>query len=234
MNILIVHAHPEPQSFNAALTDTARTALTAAGHTVTISDLYAQRFEPRSDRHNFTTTANPDFLKLQDEERHATEHDSFAPDIHAELAKLEACDALIFQFPLWWFGMPAILKGWVDRVFAAGRVYGNGKWYDRGAFAGKRAIASTTTGGPDTMYGPDGLGGDINTLMLPINRGVFSFVGFDVLPPFVAWSVSHIGDEGRRAYLDQWRARLQTLFTDTPIAYPRLDEFDPKTFQRKA
>ena len=53
--------------------------------------------------------------------------------------KLFWCDALILQFPLWWFSLPAMLKGWVDRVFASGgRIYGGGKWYDRGVFAGKR------------------------------------------------------------------------------------------------
>jgi NAD(P)H dehydrogenase (quinone) len=55
--------------------------------------------------------------------------------------KLFWCDALILQFSLWWLGMPAILKGWVDRVLAAGgRVYGGGLWRDRGVFVAKRAM----------------------------------------------------------------------------------------------
>lgn len=71
--------------------------------------------------------------------------------------KLFWCDALILQFPLWWFGLPAILKGWVDRVFASGRrIYGGGKWYDRGVFAGKRAMCSVTIGGPPPIYSDRG------------------------------------------------------------------------------
>jgi len=128
MNILIVHAHPEPRSFNGAMMREAVRVLEAEGHEVTVSDLYAMRWNPASDRSNFTTEADPDFLKLQNEEVHAAQHDGFAPDVQAEITKVLACDALIFQFPMWWFAMPAILKGWVDRVFAAGVAYGGGRW----------------------------------------------------------------------------------------------------------
>jgi NAD(P)H dehydrogenase (quinone) len=49
-----------------------------------------------------------------------------------EIAKIEAADLMIWQFPLWWFGLPAILKGWAGRVFAMGRTYGNGHVYETG------------------------------------------------------------------------------------------------------
>jgi len=101
---------------------------------------------------------------------HATETDSFAPDIKAEMDKLFWCDQLIFQFPLWWFSMPAILKGWIDRVFAMGKIYGGGKWYNNGVFAGRRAMLSVTTGGPPTIYSPSGLNGDLNEILFPINQ----------------------------------------------------------------
>jgi NAD(P)H dehydrogenase (quinone) len=55
--------------------------------------------------------------------------------------------------PPWWFGLLAILKGWIDRVFASGgRIYGGGKWYDRGTFVGKRAMCAVTIGGQSPMY----------------------------------------------------------------------------------
>lgn len=157
MRYFIVHAHHEPKSFNGALTATAADRLRSLGHSVEVSDLYAMGFDPISDRRNFATVADPGYLKQQAEESHASEHAGFAPDIEAELEKLERCDALVFQFPLWWFGMPAVLKGWCDRVLAMGRVYGGGKWYENGIGAGKPAIVSMTTGGPPPMYGPAGL-----------------------------------------------------------------------------
>jgi NAD(P)H dehydrogenase (quinone) len=128
MRIFIVHAHPEPKSFNGAMTETAAVSLKTAGHEVIVSDLYAMRFNPVSDRQNFITIHNPDYFRQQTEEAHAAMHDGFAPDVQQEMDKLFWCDALILQFPLWWFGLPAILKGWVDRVFASGgRIYGGGK-----------------------------------------------------------------------------------------------------------
>ena len=147
MTVFLVNAHAEPRSFNGALFRTAQDTLRAAGHAVAVSDLYAMKFDPVSDRRNFTSVKNPDFFKQQIEEMHATEVSGFAPGVEAELRKLEACDLMIWQFPLWWFGLPGILKGWADRVFAMGRTYGGERFYENGVFMGKRALLSLTTGG---------------------------------------------------------------------------------------
>src|SRR5215510_2266414 len=117
MNVFLVHAHPEPRSFSSALARTAAETLSSAGHTVAISDLYAAGFDPVSGRRNFVTVRNADYYKQQQEEMYAAEHNGFAPELEAEIRKLEQADLLIFSFPLWWFGMPGILKGWVDRTF---------------------------------------------------------------------------------------------------------------------
>ena len=110
MKVFIVYAHPEARSFNGALSRAAQETLRAAGHDVVISDLYAMKFDPISDRRNFTTVKDPDFFKQQIEEMHATEVHGFAPDVETELAKMETCDLMIWQFPLWLFGLPGILK----------------------------------------------------------------------------------------------------------------------------
>ena len=233
LRVFIVHAHPEPQSFNGALTATATEALRAAGHEVQVSNLYALKWDPVSDRRNFTTTKDAAYFKQQTEELHASANDGFASDIQAELDKLDWCDALIFQFPLWWFGLPAILKGWVDRVFAMGRVYGGGKWYDAGVFRGKRALCSVTTGGPTSIYMPDGLNGDIQAVLEPINHGMFYFTGFDVLPPFIVYGPARMSAEQRAAELQRYRDCVLQLDTLAPIAYPKLAEFGPD-MRRKA
>ncbi len=231
MNILIVHAHPEPQSFNAAMTQTARSYLQDQGCAVQVSDLYTMGFDPVSDRRNFTCVHDPAYFKQQAEERHATEVDGFAPDVEAEIEKLEWCQALILQFPLWWFGLPAILKGWVDRVMVMGRIYGGGRWYDDGRFAGKRAMLALTTGGPESMYQPDGLNGDIHQILFPINHGILRFTGFDVLPPFIAWGPAHADDATRKQYLAAYRRRLVQWSQTEPIAYPSLRDYDPVTYK---
>lgn len=60
--------------------------------------------------------------------------------MRAELDKLLACDLLVLSFPVFWFSVPAILKGWIDRVLVSGSVYGGMRFYDRGGFKGKRAV----------------------------------------------------------------------------------------------
>jgi len=231
-NILIVHAHHEPKSFTSALARSAAETLTEQGHKVDFSDLYAMKFDPVSDRRNFTTVRNPHFFKQQQEELHAAEHFGFTQEIEAEMQKLERCDLLVFSFPLWWFGLPAILKGWVDRVFAFGRIYGRGRWYDRGLGEGKRAMVLMTTGGAKSTYDRKGLHPELETILTPIHHGIFWFNGFSPLQPFVAWAAAHGSDADRRLILDQWRNRLKKgLFQEQTIQLPRLADFDEDTFR---
>lgn len=232
MKIFIVHAHPEPQSFNGALTRHAKNILESVGDEVIISDLYAMKFNPVSDHRNFTTLKDPNYFKQQAEEKYAVETDGFSADIKAEIEKLFWCDVLIFQFPLWWFGLPGILKGWVDRVFASGKIYGGGRWYDNGVFKGKKAMLSLTTGGKLPMYTEIGINGDIHSILYPINHGILRFVGFDVLPPFIVFGTSQINDERRKGYLEEYKERLLVMNDTHPIMYPALADFD-EDFQLK-
>ena len=156
---------------------TAVETLSAAGHEVKTSDLYAMQFDPVSGRHNFLSAKDPDYFKQQIEEMHATETYGFADDVEEEIQKIEWCDLMIWQFPLWWFGLPGILKGWVDRVFAMGRTYGGERIYANGVFKGKRAMLSLTTGGPAPAYVKGGFNGDIHAILRPIQRGMLQFVG---------------------------------------------------------
>lgn len=227
MRVFIVHAHPEPKSFNGAMTRAATEVLLAHGHEVQVSDLYAMGWNPVSDRRNFNTSADPEIFRQQAEEAYAALHDGFASDIQAEMDKLFWCDALVLQFPLWWFGLPAMLKGWVDRVFASGgRIYGGGKWYDRGVFAGRRAMCSVTIGGPETLYSERGLNGPSASILFPINHGMLAFTGFQVVEPFLVHAPVRIGAEARAAVLERYCARLLELQTAPTIAYTKLEDYD--------
>ncbi len=227
MRVFIVHAHHEPKSFNGAMTREAVKALAAAGHQTEVSDLYAMGFDPVSDRRNFTTVLDPDYLKQQAEEAHATASGGFAADLQGELDKLFWCDTLILQFPMWWFGLPAILKGWVDRVFAAGgKVYGGGRWYDNGVLAGKRAMCSLTTGGPASMFEVDGLNGALQTLLFPINHGILAFVGFTVVEPFVVHAPARLDEATRAQRLADYCDRVLSLNDAPTIGYAKLGDYD--------
>lgn len=218
MKVLIVLAHPEPNSFNGAMFSTAIDTLNQFGHDVQYSDLYAMRFDPTSDRRNFTSIKDSNYFKQQLEELYATEVGGFIPEIEAEIEKLEWCDLMIWQFPLWWFSVPAILKGWVDRVFAMGRVYGNGHIYETGRFQGKKAMLSLTVGGGKRDYLEGGFNGDIHAILRPIQRGMLQFTGFDVLAPQIVYAPVQQSNVVRQRILDDFSQRLQVIERELPIA----------------
>lgn len=221
MNIFIVYYHPEPLSFNGALRNTAVATLEKAGHEVRLSDLHETQFNPISGRHNYTTVKDERYYKQQIEELHATEVSGFSQEVDDEQQNLEWCDLMIWQFPLWWFGLPGPLKGWVDRVFAMGRTYGNGRFYQGGVFTGKRAMLSLTTGGPAEAYQSDGFNGDIDSILRPIHRGILEFVGFSVLAPQISYGPAHISQDERAELLKNYRDRLLRINQEEPITVGR-------------
>lgn len=223
MNVLIVYAHPEPKSFSGSLRDAAAQVLTDAGHQVVQSDLYLMGFNPVPGWHDFVNHDRQEYFGYATEQKRATEANSFAPDLQSEMDKVAACDLLLFVFPLWWYGMPAIMKGWIDRVFAAGFAYGGGRWFDRGVFCEKRAMLILTVGGPETAYAPNGLQGDMAEILFPIHRGILAYTGFCVHEPFVAYTADA---ETRPAILDDFRERLANIEDHPTLETPRLAEYD--------
>lgn len=217
MKVFIVFWHPEPQSFNAVLFRTACETLTATGHEIRTSDLREMGFDPVSSRKNFATVKDPHYFKQQIEELHAAEMNGFSREIEAEIEKIEWCDLMIWQFPLWWFGLPAMLKGWVDRVFTIGRTYGNGRFYDSGVFRGKRALLSLTTGGSEEAFRKGGFNGDIAGILRPLHRGILQFVGFDVLAPHLVYAPARLTVDGRNQCLAEFAARLRNIDYESPI-----------------
>ncbi|MBK0011895.1 NAD(P)H-dependent oxidoreductase [Stenotrophomonas sp. S41] len=234
MNVLLVYAHPEPTSLNGTLKDFAVQRLQAAGHTVQVSDLYAMRWKAPidGDDHPGRDPQRPFHASLDSREAYANGRQS--ADIAGEQDKLRWADAVILQFPLWWFSMPAILKGWVDRVYAYGFAYGVGEhsdrhWGDRygeGAMAGKRAMLVVTTGGWESHYAARGINGPIDDLLFPIQHGILFYPGFDVLPPHVIYRSSKVGEQNVADVLEGLGRRLDGLATDAVIPYRRQNAGD--------
>lgn len=225
MKVLVVFAHPEPKSFCGALRDVAVETLKAAGHEVLVSDLYAQGFIAPTTRADFTTVDDPDYLKYQVEETKAWAEHGFAPDIAEEQRRVAWCDHLILIYPLYWFHLPGILKGWVDRVMATGFAYGGGKWYETAPLYGRRALLAFTMGAPQDRWGDGTLFGPIDGILNPIRYGILNFCGFEALEPFIAYAPARVDDGARRAYLDRWRARLLHLHQETPLPFRKAADF---------
>jgi NAD(P)H dehydrogenase (quinone) len=228
MNIFIVHAHPEPQSFSSSMAWTATEVLRAQGHEVLVSDLHAMQFNPVASAADFGQRKNPNYLVYALEQRHNWEKGTLAPDIQEEIGKLLWCDLLILNFPVYWFSVPAILKGWIDRVLVSGLVYGGKRFYDQGGLKGKRAALSMTIGGQPHMLEAGGVHGPLEDMLRPLQRGTLAYTGLDVLPPFVGWHVPYIGDEARADLMRDYRSYLEHLHDSTPMSFPKLDQFDDK------
>lgn len=230
MNVLIVHAHPEPQSFTAALRDQAVATLQGQGHQVQVSDLYAMHWNPLASAADFTQRDNPDYLVYALEQRLGVKSQTLADDIQQELDKLLWADLLILNFPMYWFSVPAILKGWIDRVLVSGVCYGGKRFYDQGGLAGKRALVTVTLGGREHMFGEGAIHGPLEDMLRPLLRGTLAYVGLEVLPPFVAWHVPYISQEAREEFLSSYDTRLQQLSDDLPLQFPQLAQFDDKLY----
>ena len=226
MKVLIVHAHPEPKSFTAALRDQAVATLEAQGHEVQVSDLYAMNWNPVAGADDFSSRENPEYLVYALEQRLGVKSQSLAPDIQQELEKLLWTDLLILNFPIFWFSAPAMLKGWIDRVLVSGICYGGKRFYDQGGLSGKKALVTVTLGGREHMFGDGAIHGPLEDMLRPILRGTLAYVGFDVLQPFVAWHVPYISDEARQEFLRSYQQRLEHISDDQPLQFPRLAQFD--------
>ena len=229
--VLIVYAHPDRASLNGALRDVAVDQLRELGHRVLLSDLYAMDWKAVFDGHDFLDRRDVARLALAAESGHAYASGTQTPDVTGEQEKLAAADAVIFQFPFWWFSVPAILKGWIDRVFAYGLAYGfrgagNTYRYGEGGLAGKRALLSTTIGGPTIDYSPRGINGPLDDLLFPITHGTLFFAGMSVLPTHAIYDVGQMEADAAAAVFLHWRARLSGLFSDQPIAFRRQNAGD--------
>lgn len=228
MKVFIVHAHPEPQSFNSALKDRAIECLRRDGHEVQVSDLYEMNWNPVASAADFGGRKEDDYLVYALEQRHGYETRTIAGDIQHELEKLVWCDLLILNFPVFWFSTPAILKGWIDRVLISGLCYGGMRFYDRGGMRGKKAMATITLGGRPHMFGQNAIHGELEDMLRHLLRGTLAYTGFDVLPPFVGYHVPYIGDNERGRILDDYEDCLSRLETIAPLRFVSMNDFDER------
>jgi len=233
VNILIVHAHPEPKSFTTSMKNMAASVLSDAGHSVEVSDLYAMRWNPVASAADFAERRNADYLVYALEQRHGYDAGTIAPDIAAEVEKVKRADLLILSFPLYWFSVPAILKGWIDRVLISGLFYGGKRFYDQGGLAGKQALLAFTLGGREHMFGPDAIHGELDVMLRPLLRGTLAYVGLTVLPFFAAYHIPYLTPDAREKILEDYHTYLVGLPELQPLEFPKISDFDERLYPKK-
>lgn len=119
---LLVHAHPRPDSLTAQVAALVHDRLTDAGGTVDVLDLYAEEFDP--------------VMRRADEPDWENREKAYTPEVHAHMDRVLAADDIVVVFPVWWMAPPAVVKGWIDRVWNYGFAYGRSK----PRLAGKRMV----------------------------------------------------------------------------------------------
>ncbi|XP_071332008.1 NAD(P)H dehydrogenase [quinone] 1-like [Trachinotus anak] len=233
--VLIVYAHQSDGSFNAAAKDAAVEVLTAQGCAVEVSDLYAMKFKATATAEDITgEVKNAKNFRYAEETKLAWEEGKLSPDITEEQRKVTEADLIIFQFPMYWFSVPAIMKGWFDRVLTLGFAYSKDKRYSNGIFKDKKTILSFTTGSHESMFSANGINGDMNVTLWPLQNGILHYCGFQVLAPQIFWAPSHVPAEACSTMLEAWRKRLPGLLGEEPLSFTPLDCFDvEKGFQLK-
>ncbi|KAE8299236.1 NAD(P)H dehydrogenase [quinone] 1 [Larimichthys crocea] len=233
--VLIVYAHQSSGSFNAAAKDAAVEVLKAKDYAVEVSDLYAMKFKATATAEDITgDVKNADHFCYAEETKLAWEAGKLSADITEEQRKLKEADLVILQFPMYWFTLPAIMKGWIDRVLTLGFAFSNEKRYSQGIFKDKKAMLSFTTGSQESMFSANGVNGDMNVTLWPLQHGILHYCGFQVLAPQIFWAPSHVTSEVRGTMLENWRKRLDGVMGEEPLSFTPLDCFDgEKGFQLK-
>uniref|UniRef100_A0AAY4BW90 Flavodoxin-like fold domain-containing protein n=1 Tax=Denticeps clupeoides TaxID=299321 RepID=A0AAY4BW90_9TELE len=198
--------------FNAAVKKAAEEALKAQGCDVVVSDLYAMKFKATATEDDVTGESNPEHF-VMGRTMTAWQEGRLSPDISFRILLMN----IFSQFPMYWFTMPAIMKGWIDRVLTKGLPSALRNPTVEGIFKNKKAMLSFTTSSHETMFSASGINGDINVTLWPIQNGILHFCGFQVLPPQIFWAPAYVPQEARASMLETWTGRLQGLLNEAPF-----------------
>ena len=186
MKHLIIYSHFNKDSFASAVKNTIVEQLVKSNNEVEVRDLYELGFDP--------------ILSLNDKQ---TMIKGIIPDdIKTEQEKVKSADYIHFVFPIWWTGLPAMIKGYVDRVFSYGYAY---EMRD-GAIVGllnKKITIVNTHGFPSDYYNQIGM---YSAFENTIDNGIFKFCGFDIVKHHLFGSIPYMDDAGRKEILKQIEA----------------------------
>jgi len=160
-NTLIIFAHPNPDSFNGAILKTIENKLTEKEYQFISKNLYQLNFNP--------------ILNMNDAER--MKNSTVADDVALEHADIEWAKNIVFIYPIWWTGQPAILKGWIDRVFNRGFAYAPQEdGTVKGLLSDKTVMVFTTSGSSEENMRQSGMYDAMEKIML---QGVLGFCGIN-------------------------------------------------------
>lgn len=190
MKYLVIYAHPNPQSFNHAILETVTGVLEAKNCDHTVRDIYSDPFDP----------------VLKEEDLKDLASGEYAQDIKTEQKLISSSDRMIFIHPVWWFSMPAALKGYLDRVFAAGFAFLPTEEGVKGLLKSKSAVSFNTTGATEATYERYGYR---DCFRKNICQGIYSFCGLEVIGQHFLYAVAAKTHDERKEMLEKVRKIME-------------------------
>jgi NAD(P)H dehydrogenase (quinone) len=185
MNVLVIYAHPNPKSFNHAVVEEFTKGLVDAGHAYEIVDLYAEKFDP--------------LINLDDLGQYSGQ--PVPQDVLGQQASVSRADAMVFIGPIHGWSVPAMLKGWIDRVLSHGFAYrldetGNVE----GLLHHEKALFVVTMGFPEQVFRGTGAEDAFKKVYLDLTLEFMGVKSAELVP---LYAVDAVGQEGREDYLRQ-------------------------------
>ena len=192
MRVLIVYTHPHSQSFNHAILNVCKEEFAQKGHDVRVKDLYAQGFQP--------VLGSSDFEALA--------RGVVPADIKREQEDVAWAEALVFLYPVWWFDRPALLKGWIDRVFLNGFAFSYGPQGAQGLLRHKWAAVIQTAGSDKQSY----VNADaVDLIQRPMTDGTLRFCGIQAVHCMTLYAVAAGGEQAQAQKLQEVREFVKGL-----------------------
>ena len=189
MKNLIIYAHPNSGSLNHFFKQTILESLEESGEETEVRDLYEISFNP--------------VFSLND--MNGQRMGKVAPEIQTEQDFITWADRIIFVYPIWWTGMPAIMKGYIDRVFSYGFAYRYDNGVQKGLLTGKRAVIVNSHGKSNAEYEASGMD---KALALTSDTGIFNYCGFEIQKHFYFDKADRASDES----IEDWKNQLKNTF----------------------
>ena len=189
MKHLIIYSHPNPNSLNNHLKNVVAAHLQENNHEVVIRDLYELNFNP--------------VLSLED--MAGQRSGLVSEDVKQEQDFIIWADCITFIHPIWWTGLPAILKGYIDRVFSYGFAYSYDQGIQKGLLAGKKAVIINTHGKSKAEYAAIGMD---KALLLTSDKGIYTYSGLEV----TAHLFFDKADQPVTEHLDNWTNQIKNTY----------------------
>lgn len=196
MRHLIIYAHPNENSLNHHLLNTVIETLQSQNQEIIVRDLYAIGFDP--------------VLSLADMQ--GQRMGKVSEDVQTEQDYISWAEQITFIYPIWWTGLPAIMKGYIDRVFSYGFAYRYDQGIQKGLLKGKTTVIINTHGKSHEEYEQTGMD---KALSLTSDGGIFTYSGLDIIRHLYFDKADRASSEN----LESWKDQIRNLYSEQVVNY---------------